>query len=62
LNLYFKCHKLDPFGYRDNQMEKEYYSYYSGGVTTLEMTDDQYYKIELLRIRMLNHIATCNHP
>ena len=29
--------------------------------TTYEFTDDQYYKIALLRIRMLNHIATCDH-
>ncbi len=34
----------------------------SGDETTYELTDDQYYKIELLRIRMLNHIAKCYHP
>ena len=26
-----------------------------------KMTDDQFYKIEFLRISMLNHIATCDH-
>jgi len=38
-------------------MEKKYVSRDSGGDTTYELTDNQYYKIELLRIRMLNHIA-----
>ena len=61
MNLYFKCNKLDPFGYRDGKMEKKYVSRDSGGETTFEFTDDQYYKIELLRIRMLNHVATCDH-
>jgi len=61
LNLYFKCNKLDPFGYRDGKMEKKYVHRSSGDETTYEFTDDQYYKIELLRIRMLNHIATCDH-
>ena len=41
-------------------MEKKYVNRDSGGVeTTYELTDNQYYKIELLRIRMLNHIAKC---
>ena len=45
-------------------MEKKYVHRDSegGGETTYELTDDQYYKIELLRIRMLNHIAKCYHP
>jgi len=47
-------------------MEKKYVSRYidddeNTHETTYEFTDDQYYKIELLRIRMLNHIATCDH-
>ena len=62
MNLYFKCNKLDPFGYRDGKMEKKYVNRDSGGVeTTYELTDDDYCKIELLRIRMLNHIAKCYH-
>ena len=62
MNLYFKCNKLDPFGYRDGKMEKQYVFRLSyEDETTYEFTDDQYYKIELLRIRMLNHIATCDH-
>ena len=42
-------------------MEKKYVFRDSGLEKTFEYTDDQYYKIELLRIRMLNHIATCDH-
>ena len=61
LNLYPKCNKLDPYGYRNGQMEKKYVRRDSGGETTYELTDDQYYKIELLRIRILNHIAKCYH-
>ncbi len=63
LNFNPKCNKLDPFGYRDGQFEKTRVERNSDGDETIHknFNDDDYYKIELLWIRMLNHIATCDH-